>query len=134
MTIEINRNTTGDTNRNTTGDATGGTVTVTDADFADRVLGSKTPVLLEFWAPWCPPCRMLAPVLDQIAADHAGRLTVAKLNTDENPATVTASHVTANPTLQVYRDGELLLSVVGARSRARLLSEVAQVLPELATA
>ena len=115
----------------TSDSTTATTVTVTDADFADRVLGSETPVLLEFWAPWCPPCRMLAPVLDQIASDYAGQLTVAKLNTDENPATVSAARVTANPTLQVYRGGELLLTLVGARSKARLLADVVKVLPSL---
>jgi thioredoxin 1 len=107
------------------------TVTVTDSDFADRVLASDKPVLVEFWAAWCPPCRMLAPVLEQIAAENADVLTVAKVNTDENPGTVTACRVTANPTMQVYRDGELLQVLVGARTKARLLSELSAVLPEM---
>jgi thioredoxin 1 len=102
------------------------TTTVTDADFAERVLASDRPVLVEFWAPWCPPCRMIAPILEEIAADHAAHLTVAKVNTDENPQTVAACRVTANPTMQVYRDGELVHVIVGARSKARLLAELAE--------
>ena len=100
------------------------TVNVTDDDFAQRVLASERPVLVEFWAPWCGPCRMIAPVLEQIASEYADRITVAKLNTDENPRTVMARGVRANPTLQVYRDGELVHAIVGARSKARLLAEV----------
>lgn len=101
------------------------TVTVTDADFAARVLASDKPVLVYFWAPWCPPCRMIGPVLEEFAAEEAGRIVVAKVNTDENPATTSTCRVMATPTLQVYRGGELVQMVVGARSKARLLAEVA---------
>ncbi|MGW5359004.1 thioredoxin [Actinopolymorpha pittospori] len=104
------------------------TVAVTDADFAERVLRADRTVLVDFWAPWCPPCRMIAPVLEQIAAEHADRLTVAKINTDENPSTGAACGVLAVPTLQVYRDGQLVRSLVGARSKARLLAELEDVL------
>jgi thioredoxin 1 len=100
------------------------TVTVTDADFAERVLASDRPVLVEFWAPWCPPCRMIAPVLEEIATEYSDRIAVAKVNTDKNPQTVAACGVRANPTLQVYRAGELVHMIVGARSKARLLAEV----------
>ena len=128
MTINTNARTTG---TSTTAGTSTVTVTVTDADFETVVLRSDKPVLLEFWAPWCPPCRMLAPVLEQIAAEHADVLTVAKLNTDENPRTVSACRVAANPTMQVYRGGELVQVLVGARTKARLLAEVGQVVPEL---
>jgi thioredoxin 1 len=93
---------------------------VTDESFARDVVGSPLPVLVDYWAEWCPPCHMIAPVLDEMATEYAGRLTVAKLNTDENPRTVAAHHVLANPTLQVYRDGKVVGQIVGARSKRAL--------------
>jgi thioredoxin 1 len=102
--------------------------TVTDADFADVVLGGDKPVLVDFWAPWCPSCRMLAPVLAEIAKEYADHLTVAMVDTDENSATAMACRVTAVPTLQIYRDGELVKVLVGARTKSRLRSELAEAL------
>jgi thioredoxin 1 len=116
------------TTTTTTSSGDTATVTVTDADFAERVLRSDRTVLVDFWAPWCPPCRMIAPVLEQIAAEYAGQVTVAKINTDENPSTGAACGVLAVPTLQAYRDGHLVRSLVGARSKARLLAELEDVL------
>jgi thioredoxin 1 len=97
---------------------------VTDADFAEVVLGSQIPVLVEFWAQWCGPCLMLAPVLEQIAAEHAGRLRVVKLNADENPVTTLQRAVLAMPTLQLYVAGELVAQIVGARSKSKLVREL----------
>jgi thioredoxin 1 len=97
---------------------------VTDADFADVVLGAAEPVLVEFWAPWCGPCRMMAPVLEQIAVEHAGRLRVVSLNADDNPVTASQRAVLAMPTLQLYVAGELVAEIVGARSKSRLIREL----------
>ena len=99
---------------------------VTDADFAEVVLGSQIPVLVEFWAPWCGPCLMMAPVLEQIALEHAGRLRVVKLNADENPVTTLQRAVLAMPALQLYVAGELIAQMVGARSKSKLIRELSE--------
>ena len=78
-------------------------------------------MLVEFWADWCPPCRMIAPVLEQIEAERAGRLTVAKINGDENPEIVMRYGVMAFPTLNLYRDGEVVHQVIGAKPKRALL-------------
>ncbi len=105
-------------------------VTVTDGTFAELVLRAETPVLLEFWATWCPPCRMLAPVLAEIAAERAGLLTVAKVDYDENPQTGQRYNVLGLPTMLLFVAGEPVRSIVGARSKARLLAELDDALPD----
>ena len=94
---------------------------VTDATFAEEVLGSSVPVLVDFWTPWCGPCLQVAPILEQIATEKAGTLRVVTLNVDENPVTASNYRVTGMPTLNVYRDGEVVAEVRGARPKAALL-------------
>ncbi|MFF2024829.1 thioredoxin [Streptomyces sp. NPDC058171] len=103
---------------------TEGLAAVTDADFADVVLASQRPVLVEFTADWCPPCRQIAPVLAEIAAEEADRMTVVQIDVDSNPATTLQYGVMSMPTLMVFDRGERVWSVVGARSKRRLLTEL----------
>ncbi len=104
-----------------------GVAEVTDAEFGTQVLGSELPVLVEFTADWCPPCRQMAPVLDAVAAEQAGRLKVVQLNVDLNPVTTNAYKVLSMPTFMVFRDGEPVKSMVGSRPKRRLLEELADV-------
>ncbi|MFI8193096.1 thioredoxin family protein [Streptomyces sp. NPDC085946] len=101
---------------------------VTDADFGTEVIGAELPVLVEFTADWCPPCRQMAPVLGAVAAEQAGRLKVVQLNVDRNPAVTQAYKVLSMPTFLVFRDGEPVKSMVGARAKRRLLEELSDVL------
>jgi thioredoxin 1 len=88
---------------------------VTDASFAEDVLASPLPVVVDFWAPWCPPCRVIGPILNDLAAEYAGRLTIAKLNTDENQRSMVQLGVQGLPTLIVFKDGREVERLVGAR-------------------
>ncbi len=99
-------------------------VTVTDDSFAQDVLTSNLPVLVDFWATWCGPCRMVAPVLEEIAAEKAGELTVAKLDVDANPATARDFQVVSIPTLILFKGGEPVKRIVGAKGKAALLREI----------
>ncbi|QKW50638.1 thioredoxin [Streptomyces buecherae] len=101
---------------------------VTDATFADEVLTATLPVLVEFTADWCPPCRQIAPVLSAVADEEAGRIRVVQLDVDTSPATTAAYGVLAMPTLMLFRDGEPVASMVGARPKRRLLQELADAL------
>ena len=97
---------------------------VTDADFETEVLKSETPVLVDFWAEWCGPCRQVAPILEEIANEQAEKLTVVKLNVDENPATAGKYGVLQIPTLNVYKNGEVVKQIIGAKPKAMLLREL----------
>ncbi|MGY6025850.1 thioredoxin [Streptomyces spinosirectus] len=103
-------------------------IDVTDEDFAAEVIRSDLPVLVEFTADWCPPCRQMAPVLRALATEEADRLKVVQLNVDSNPATTNAYKVLSMPTFMVFRGGEPVRSMVGARPKRRLLEELADVL------
>ncbi|WP_416964533.1 thioredoxin [Streptomyces sp. Agncl-13] len=101
---------------------------VTDGNFAAEVIGAELPVLVEFTADWCPPCRQMAPVLRALAAEEADRLKVVQLNVDQNPETTNAYKVLSMPTFMVFRDGEPVKAMVGARPKRRLLEELSDVL------
>ena len=96
---------------------------VTDDTFEADVLGGPRPVIVEYWAQWCGPCRQVGPVLEAIAAEHAGRVDVVKLNVDENPKTAQKYGIMLVPTLNLFRDGELVKQVIGAKSKSALLRE-----------
>ncbi len=103
------------------------TTTVTDADFASAI-DSDIPTLVDFWAEWCGPCKMMDGPLDELAAENTGKLTVAKLNVDENPATMSSYRVMSIPTLIIFQGGEEKRRFVGARSKAQLVSELTEFL------
>jgi thioredoxin 1 len=101
---------------------------VTDGNFAAEVIGADLPVLVEFTADWCPPCRQMGPVLRALATEEADRLKVVQLNVDQNPETTNAYKVLSMPTFMVFRDGEPVKAMVGARPKRRLLEELADVI------
>ncbi|MFI2347245.1 thioredoxin [Streptomyces sp. NPDC019443] len=107
---------------------TEGVAAVTDADFDAEVLGADRPVLVEFTADWCGPCRQLAPVLSALASEETGRLKVVQLDVDTNPEITTRYGVLSMPTLMVFREGEPVKSMVGARPKRRLLQELEDVI------
>lgn len=104
------------------------TITVTDATFAETVLQSDKPVIVDFWAEWCGPCRMIAPVLEEISKTHADKVIVAKLDIDANPETAQAYQIMSIPTMLVFKGGKPVKQVIGAKPKAALIAEFSDVL------
>lgn len=92
--------------------------TLTDATFDDEVAKATTPLIVDFWAPWCGPCRMVGPIIDEIAQEHGDKVAIGKLNVDENPGTASKFSVMSIPTIILFKDGEPAKKVIGARSKA----------------
>lgn len=105
-----------------------GARSVTDDNFATEVLASEKPVMVDFWAEWCGPCRAVSPILDQIATEHADKIEIVKLNVDENPNTAMEFNITSIPTMKVFKGGEVVKTVVGAKPKPALEAELADFL------
>ena len=103
-------------------------VIVNENNFDEVVLKSSVPVLVDFWAEWCGPCRAMAPILDQFASEHEGKMTVAKLNVDENQALAAQYQITAIPAMKLFRDGAVADELIGTRPKPQLEAELAKYL------
>jgi thioredoxin 1 len=106
----------------------GNLVELSDANFDAEVLQSQTPVLVDFWAPWCGPCRMIAPSVEQLSAEYAGKLKVAKVNIDENEATAARFGIRSIPTLLIFKGGEVANQLVGALPKNKIAEQIDKVL------
>ncbi|PIQ27416.1 thioredoxin [bacterium (Candidatus Blackallbacteria) CG17_big_fil_post_rev_8_21_14_2_50_48_46] len=99
---------------------------VTDQNFEEEVLKAGSPVLVDFWAPWCGPCRLVTPVVEEIAKEYEGKLKVVKVNTDDNPQTAVNYHISGIPSLLLFKEGQVADQIVGAVPKARLSNMVSQ--------
>ncbi|MGW0026599.1 thioredoxin [Rhodococcus sp. NPDC003383] len=104
------------------------TITITDSSFVEDVLQSEKPVLVDFWATWCGPCKMVAPVLEEIAGEHSDKLTIAKLDIDANPTSAQDYKVMSIPTMILFSGGKPVKTIVGAKGKAALLRDLGDVL------
>ena len=102
--------------------------TTTDADFKETVLSSDKPVLVQFWADWCGPCKQLSPVLDKLAGEYSDKIDFVKINTDQNAETTRAYNVMSLPTMNVYKDGEVVKQIIGAKPKRALEKDLAEFL------
>ena len=107
-----------------TGTPAAAPVHATDATYRAEVLESELPVVVDFWAPWCGPCRMVAPVLDELAVTYAGRVKIVKVNTDDNRQVAADHGIVSIPTMHFVKDGELVSTIVGARPKPALVQEI----------
>jgi thioredoxin 1 len=98
---------------------------VTEASFEQDVLNSEKPVLVDFWAEWCGPCRQVSPILDQIASEHADKLTIVKLNVDEEPELAMKYQITSIPALKVFQGGQVVKTIIGAKPKPNLEADLA---------
>ena len=103
-------------------------VHTTDSDFKKDVLDSKVPVLVDFWAEWCGPCRMVAPVLDELAKEYDGKIKVAKVNVDENQQVSMDFHIRSIPTLLFFKNGEMIKQLIGAHPKSKLVAEIQEMI------
>jgi len=103
-------------------------IEITDGNFEKEVLQSDLPVLVDFWAPWCGPCRMVAPVVEEIAKEYAGRLKVGKLNTDENQKVAAQYGIMSIPTLMIFKDGKVVDKLIGAQPKEAIVGKLDSVL------
>jgi thioredoxin 1 len=101
---------------------------VTDQNFDTEVLGSEKPIMVDFWAEWCGPCRAVSPILDQIATEHWEKIDVVKLNVDDNPETAMKYQITSIPTMKVFRGGEVVKTVIGAKPKPALEADLQEFL------
>jgi thioredoxin 1 len=101
---------------------------VTDATFADMVLNSKETIMVDFWAEWCGPCRAVSPILDAIAAEHADKIKIVKLNVDDNPQMAMKYQITSIPAMKVFRGGEVVKTVIGAKPKPAIEADLAEFL------
>lgn len=101
-------------------------VQVTDSNFEAEILKSEIPALIDFWAPWCGPCRAMGPVIDELAAEYEGQVLIAKMNVDENPATPSKYGIRAIPTIILFKDGEVVEQITGAVSKSSIKDMISQ--------